>query len=127
MASQRQRNQENGNAEEPRNRRDDRARPWQVDQTPPGQIKLFAWNDFATKQATRNGSKRKDQPHPDDNRSRKSDGVPYNYRIDEPVTKTRSAQQRIDNLEVLPNVEDASQQLWNERRQRNDEKRIPGS
>src|SRR6266852_6370978 len=109
--SQRQANQKNWNAQQPRDSGNDGAIPWQMHQTPAERVESFRRNRFALRQSFQRGSQRKDEPQPNPNRNWISDRVPINGGMNEALHQPRGAQERIDDHHVVPRVEDAPENL----------------
>ena len=75
-------------------------------------------------QSMKGGRERTDPLHPKPDSERESDRVINNASMDKTLLQFRRGQHRLNDGGVIPNVEGASQNLGDKRRQRGDEQRV---
>ena len=115
--------QEHWDAEKPGRARDHCTEPREMDQPASQTIELLGGHGFAPEQPLKGLAEGINPAHPDRERHRVGDGVPNDDGANEAAVQTRRAEERVDHDHVVPDVEDAAEDLRNQRRQGGDEQR----
>ena len=118
----RERKKKDRNAKEPCRRGNDRSPPRQMNQTSTCVFQCVRGNGIAVAQLLQNWSQGKERPQPECNASGISNRVVENDSFEKTIAQRAVAKQRINDDGVVPNVENTSEQLWDERRQRDPKK-----
>ena len=95
-----------------------------MNQSPTVPVELVGGNILGTAQPLKRRSQGKNEICPNGDRREIRNRIPNDHRVDEALLQPRRDQQRIDHSHVIPNVECASKQVGDHRRQRRDQQRM---